>query len=382
MITPEEYERLYRKFPDGTCTAEERQQIFSYRDEVNISQFDNASRIQDQDRIENEIYTRLRPHLIQEKTRRLFPYKYIAAASIILIAIIGLLLNRQSNLFNTGKSAHFAKRDTLIRGGNKAILTLGDQKEIDLSAIEKGTILESSGVRISKTNGGKIIYTLSSANNLPPSVHTIRTPNGGEFEVVLPDGTQVWLNAASTLKFPSRFAGLKRQVELTGEAYFEVAKNRKMPFSVITKNTEVKVLGTHFNVMAYPEDQSTETTLLEGSVQLNSKQGTLLLKPGEQGRVNSQDDITNRKVNTEDIIAWKNGYFVFRKENIKSIMAKVARWYGAEIVYDGDLENVKLGGTVSRSENISELLSRLEMTGVINFKIEGKTIYVTKTKIQ
>jgi len=373
-MKPEDYNALYAKFLAGNCTQEEENILFSYAEKLDIQDFHNEQKIDRQQEIKGEIYSKINMGMIRKK--RLWPWKYAVAASILILVTIGLYTMNQPEA---------VKEPNLVQiraGGNRATLSLGNGKEIDLTKITNGTVYKTEGLNITKTDSGQIRYSVTASSNGPLAYHTIRTPLGGEYQLLLPDGTKVWLNAMSSLKFPSQFKGTKREVELVGEAYFEVSKNAEMPFSVSTKAVEVKVLGTHFNVMAYPEDPSTQTTLLEGSVTVSTPTRTVVLAPGELGTVlqGSANEIGIKKVNTEDQVAWKNGYFVFKKENIKTIMAKVARWYGVDVVYQGNVENIRLGGTVSRAENITDLLKKLELTGAVNFKIEGRKIYVVNAK--
>jgi ferric-dicitrate binding protein FerR (iron transport regulator) len=252
-----------------------------------------------------------------------------------------------------------------------------------------------------------------SRNNARGGLLTAATPRGGTYQITLPDGTKVWLNAASSLKFPASFGSLKtRSVELTGEGYFEVAKDKAHPFIVATAKQEVQVLGTHFNINAYNDEGSTKTTLLEGSVSVSSLplysssrgkrsderplghatsrdlsyrrddgggRDDVVLKPNQESVLTNNAQIRVTDVTAEDAVAWKNGDFVFRGEALESVMRKVARWYDVEVVYADDVpRDVVIGGYVSRSRNISVVLERMAKTGRIKFKIEGKKITVMK----
>ena len=199
-------------------------------------------------------------------------------------------------------------------------------------------------------------------------------PPGQQYEVVLPDGTHVWLNAASSIKFPTAFTGAVRKVELMGESYFEVAKNRVMPFIVSVNQTEIEVLGTHFNVMGYAEEGSTNTTLLEGSVKIRKGGSSKTIIPGQQARVTNNIQVA--EVNTDEVIAWKNGKFSFNDEDIHSIMNQIVRWYDLEVVYMPGVTNQKFGGEISRYKNVNEILKKLELTQTIHFKQEGRRIIV------
>ena len=212
--------------------------------------------------------------------------------------------------------------------------------------------------------------------------NTINTPRGGQYKINLPDGTKVWLNAASSLTYPSQFTAKERRVELSGEAYFEVASqvltnskgNSKIPFIVKTQNQEVEVIGTHFNVKAYNDDNDSETTLLEGKVKVVGYSNGVksneekILNVG-QSAIWNNGKIVIEAVNTEKAIAWKDGKFAFSGENIKDLMSNISRWYNVEVAYDGDVSEVNFEGSISRYETISEVLRKLELTGTVHFKI-------------
>ncbi|RQO70457.1 anti-sigma factor [Pedobacter sp. KBW06] len=269
----------------------------------------------------------------------------------------------------------------ILPGGNKAILTLSDGSEISLTDAENGALTKQSGIKITKTADGQLVYDASASGSPSEASNTITTPRGGQYQVNLPDGTKVWLNAASALKFPLTFTDQKsRTVELSGEAYFEVAKNKHQPFKVITavrpdqegREQIIEVLGTHFNVNAYPDEESIVTTLLEGSIRLNNR---LTLKPNQQS-IFAYDHFHVVPADTEEAVAWKNGYFMFANEDLRSIMRKISRWYNLEIVYQGKTTDNTFIGTVSRFKEVSEVLNILELTRTVHFKIEGRKIIV------
>jgi transmembrane sensor len=209
--------------------------------------------------------------------------------------------------------------------------------------------------------------------------NTIETPKGGQYRIDLPDGTMVWLNAGSSLRYPNRFAGQERKVALTGEAYFEVAKNKQMPFRVVSGKQVVEVLGTHFNINAYTDEASVKTTLLEGSVNvlLQETHQSELLNPGQQAVVKyNGSSIVVQPVKVEEAVAWKNGYFMFVDADLESIMRQLARWYDVEVAYEGNLGSLKFGGMVSRSKSIAQTLRILELTGNVRFKVAGRRVTV------
>jgi ferric-dicitrate binding protein FerR (iron transport regulator) len=205
--------------------------------------------------------------------------------------------------------------------------------------------------------------------------NTITTPRGGQYQVTLPDGTKVWLNAESSLRFPTAFTEKERAVELTGEAYFEVATNKNKPFLIKTGQSNTRVLGTSFNIMAYNDEGPVKTTLLEGAVKIAEGGRSALLQPGEQGIFNS-GSITTKTVNIRAVIAWKDGYYFFDRTPVQSVMRQIARWYNVDIVYKGAMPKDEIVGRIPRSAYVSDVLHIMELIG-IHFKIEGRTIIVT-----
>lgn len=304
------------------------------------------------------------------------PLKWVAAAAVLVVFSFTAYLS-----LNKKKEHVFAS--DVAPGKNKAILTLADGRKISLSDAANGDVIEQAGISVSKTANGQLVYHIEKiAGNLDDSkVNTISTPNGGEWEIRLPDGSIVWLNAASSLQYPLNIGSSKqRKVELTGEAYFEVAKDKAHPFIVKTSKQELEVLGTHFNINSYANENVTRTTLLEGSVRVADLNSTemLILKPGEQS-VLSDNGIEIKKVNTDEAVAWKNGYFMFDNEKQESILRKIARWYNVEIEYaDPEAKEVMYYGTVSRFEKISKVLRKFEQTGEVRFDIKGNKLIVYK----
>ena len=296
------------------------------------------------------------------------------AAAVFLCLITGIYFFHYKSQTENLRAVNSAK---IVPGSNKAVLTLANGKEMILDDSQTGVIGREGNSIINKSKDGKLIYTLSDKKEKAiAGFNTVTTPKGGVFEIILPDGSKVWLNAASSLKFPASFKGEERRVELKGEAYFEVTKNKKMPFRVIAGKAEIEVLGTHFNVMAYKDTKESEitTTLIEGSVKVIEGKKSILIKPGEQAKVNKSIDVS--KVNATEAVEWKNGNFNFSHESFESIMNKIARWYNVEIEYEGEVTKEEFVGTVPRSEDISEVLKRLELTGLVHFKIKERRIIV------
>lgn len=317
----------------------------------------------------------------QRKVKQNVLWKPIAAAaSILFVAALALFLYK---VIPSRIGEEVVKHASHIKpGGNKAYLTLGNGKRIILTDSENGTLLAQNGLKITKTHDGQLVYTITgdqkSAGN---EYNLIETPRGGQYQIILPDGTHVWLNTASSLKYPSVFKGKERKVELQGEAYFEVSRNTKMPFKVISSQQTVEVLGTHFNVNSYSEETESRTTLLEGSVRVEPNRSPgVMIRPGQQARLqrNGNDNINVIEADLEEVMAWKNNYFRFNNEKIESIMRKISRWYDVSVEFKGAVSEEEFNGTISRSKNISQVLEMLEETKGVHFKIEGRRIIVMK----
>jgi len=307
---------------------------------------------------------------------------FSVAAAVLVFAAAGLLFFRHRGVQNqAGKIAAYHIPAKIIPGSQQATLTISNGHIIALANAANGILANTGGSRVVKQRQGQIVYDAkeTSPANSGVAYNTLTTPRGGEYQVVLPDGTKVWLNAASSLTYPVQFNGNDRRVKLTGEAYFEVAKNKEKPFYVSMNDAQVRVLGTHFNISAYGDDDFTTTTLLEGSVQVSKNNSVSLLKPGQQAVIkHSSDDIAVSDANIEDAMAWKNGMFIFNDDNITGIMKKISRWYDVDVEYADDLSDQKFGGSYHRSKNINDLLQYLEMIGKIHFKIQGRRITVMK----
>ncbi|TZF82818.1 DUF4974 domain-containing protein [Pedobacter sp. BS3] len=300
------------------------------------------------------------------------------AAAVILFLTIGLgayiyQLTKPSQLASVVKKA---KSGDVAPGGNKARLELADGSVIILDQVKDGQVRENKHLKVVKQNGQLVFFTKPQSLSADTGYNRIVTPRGGQYQVVLPDGTRVWLNAASSLRFPNTFAGNERNVALSGEAYFEVTKNRLRPFKVQTNTTTIEVLGTHFNVMAYENESSVNTTLLEGSVKVGNGRDARIIVPGQQARVDN-NSIKLYNADTEEAVAWKNGLFQFNKTDLKTIMHQVERWYNVETDYKSDLASRRFTGLISRNTSLSKVLAMLELAGGIHFKVDGTKIMVS-----
>ncbi|RVU02389.1 FecR family protein [Mucilaginibacter limnophilus] len=319
--------------------------------------------------------TVLQPPVIKFYQRR---WLQVAAILLVILTAVIVVLNKNNTPANIAENII---QKPIVPGSNKAMLTLANGQTVVLDSASNGVIAGAGNNNVVKKNDGELVYQPgeNAANNRIPIYNILTTPKGGEYRVTLSDGTKVWLNAASSLSYPQEFTGNERKVKLTGEAYFEVAKNKSKPFYVMVNDVQVRVLGTHFNISGYTDDGRVTTTLIEGAVQVSKYKVVSSLMPGQKAVVNnSSADIVVSSADVSDAVAWKNGYFTFNEEDITGIMKKVSRWYDVEVVYEGAVSNEKFGGTFYRSKSINELLDYLRRIGNISFKISGRRIIVMK----
>ncbi|HMG09322.1 MAG TPA: FecR domain-containing protein [Mucilaginibacter sp.] len=330
----------------------------------------------------DKAWEKLQQRLDTKEVKKRFNYlpllKY--AAIVVLVSAASILLYRQYSK-QAKKTANQSIAHQQIRpGSNHAILVLGNGQKLTLTKYSNLSLKENDGTAVSNQND-----VLAYKNNKQQSAedqklvyNTIMVPRGGEYQLILSDGSKIWMNSASTLRYPVTFSGNERRVYLTGEAYFEVAKNARMPFVVKTDKTEVQVLGTHFNVKAYDDENSCKTTLLEGAVRVQSQTAVNVIKPGQQAIT---DDLGQQKV-TNDIsideeIAWKNGLFVFKNADIKGIMQQASRWYDFDVVYEGKIPEIQFSGQMSRKVDFYGFINILKYAG-LNFNVNGKKVIITK----
>jgi transmembrane sensor len=316
---------------------------------------------------------------IRPKSRRLWPSVAAAASIMIAVAAGTWYYTRHQDSVSVAQPGSMYVND-IAPGRNSATLTLSSGKKIVLSDSATGELAEETGVVVNKTSSGQLVYTLSRKNNNKAAgMNTLSTAKGETYQVILPDQSKVWLNALSSITYPGNFASLKeRRVKLTGEAYFEISKDKAHPFIVKTDKQEVTVLGTHFNVNAYTDEPETRTTLLEGSVHVAASASQyVLLKPGQQSALKGTL-LQTREVDAEKEVAWKNGGFRFDNEGIESVMRTLARWYDLDVQYEGKPTAEVFVGEVSRSKNISQVLKLLDRTGAVHFRVEGRKVTVTK----
>lgn len=396
------------KFAEGRTSVLEEEQFNAYLKTIDDDQYEELlctyyellGDVKQEEDIYGDILEQIKYKAKENGGLKAVAYKmwfrYAAAAIVTIVMGIGFYF------YNTADHKELNKRatDGFVTGQNKAVLTLANGEQIILNDASNGEIANQSGITITKSANGQLVYNIdpkvsAKSEHEKETYNTISTPKGGRYQINLPDGTKVWLNAYSSLTYPTHFSASGRKVTLIGEAYFEVAKfvstrpgdaHKRISFSVRTAQQEVEVLGTHFNVNAYPNETSTKTTLLEGSVKVvakdniqrnhvKSEQGEVL-QPGEQALLESGKIIV-KDVDIAEAVAWKDGYLLFQDEGIRSIMRKIERAYDVEVSYEGPVNDEPIGGqAISKSKTLTDILNILEQTEQFKFKVEGRRITV------
>jgi transmembrane sensor len=423
-------EYLLNRYANKTCTPEEKEELMQLLQESGNDEA--VQQLIDKMIIERPEIHRMPEHTAQAVLHAIFeadevpvvpietapvrriPFARIAAAAIILLLVtsVGWLWLMRSP--KTQVATVEATKNDVAPGGNKALLTLANGSTIVLDNAANGIVAQEGNATVVKLKNGQLMYTkaddksgTSSAAGLPLAYNTLSTPNGGEYKIVLPDGSTVWLNAASSITYPTVFDGKERKVQVTGEAYFEVAKvvtaegGKRVPFIVDIKNKttgdnqgRVEVLGTHFNINAYDDEKAVKTTLLEGKVKVvngewskvSGQMQAAILQPGQQASMRSGSEKSNtsnnnnvlvQQVDVNGVMAWKNGLFHFEHTDIKTVMRQLSRWYDVEVVYKSNRENTDpLFFEVKRNTNLSDVLKVLNLAGGAHFSIENKKIIV------
>ncbi len=379
---------IFRRFVDGKCTEEELSvllrhfELTQYSEELDelveaelAKEVDIQNLPPDLDEIVANNWTTLqnRNRLHQRKNTVVRSLKILLpiAGLVFLVSAIAIYFHLKTPPATTVAEIH-----DVLPGANRAFITLSDGQTIELSE-QKDAVVISSGT-IEYSDGNEIVQT----SDIQHAVLT--TPRAGQYQVRLPDGTLVLLNAESSLRYPLHFTGGTRHVELTGEAFFDVAQSvgengERIPFIVESAGQRVEVLGTRFNVAGYPDDEAVQTALVEGAVRVHAHglgQGHLLA-PGELAYVRN-GTVEVRQADLASITAWTNGDFVFNQEDLHSVMKKIARWYDVDIVYPDTQPDIRFSGAIARSRNLSAVLKMMEMTGEVTFEIEGRRVIIMR----
>ena len=381
---------LIEKYLDGTATDKERQEVLTWYHSIDHSRIEIPLEDSfEKKEVRDRIRYKLEQYIAQERPVRKIAWHRWAAAAVILLIGGGSYFWIHADFQGTRKpgiTLSSLKKD-VPPGGNRATLTLANGKKVILDNVHNGQLAIQGKSKVMKVDSGLLAYnsqlTAHNAQSTIVQYNTLTTPRGGQYRLNLPDGTKVWLNAASSITFPTAFTGNKREVEVTGETYFEVAENTAMPFVVKKGDVEVQVLGTHFNVNAYEDESALKVTLLAGKVKIisgNGRKQSSLINPDEQAQVNRNGSIMiNTAVDTSETVAWKNGKFKFDNTSLTELMRQLSRWYNVRIVYSGnvkeDANKYAFVGEIERDSNLSIVLKLLELGGV-HFAIKGRDLIV------
>jgi transmembrane sensor len=372
----QEANELLNKYREGKATKEEiilllnsiRDFELDFNDEFSLAELES---------IREEMRMHLPIHHIKP-IKRIWP-RIAAAASIVLCLSIGsyFLFQKQDHIKVAGR----VLVHDLEPGSNKAVLTIGNGQKIVLTGAHNGRLAVQGNMIVHKTSDGQVVYQADQnpGDGLSDVIYnTMSTPRGGKYDLVLSDGTKVWLDAASSITYPTTFSKDSREVSMTGQAYFEVAHYAAKPFRVTVNGQTVEVLGTHFNINAYEDELSTRTTLLEGRVKVSKGNESAILNPGQQSLITTAvpNRINVKEAHIEEATAWKDGHFHFEADNIQSVMRQMARWYDVDIEYNGAIPVRSFSGDIDRNSKASVALKILSISRV-HFKIDGKKIIVT-----
>ena len=377
---------LLKKYLSGDCTVSEINEVDQWFDSMDEVPEDLAGLSDDQRKlVEDKIFECILLNIETKGQQKIIslPKKSIpinvmlwAAASLVVVLGAVLAWRYSSQLQQQNQTAKLHQSIHIKPGGNRAVLTLDDGSSVVLTEAKIGALADQQNVSVVKTAEGELSYKMHTGSaSSKISFNKITTPLGGKYSVVLPDGSKAWLNAKSSLRFPTAFTGAERVVQMTGEVYFEVAKNPNQPFKVQSGETKISVLGTHFNVMAYGDEAEQKTTLIEGSIHLSSGKFSQLLKPGQQALVDPSGINVNNNCDLEAIMAWRNDLFIFKDMEIKEIARQLVRWYDIQVVFKGTPSKIAYTGTISKDVELPELLNMLQFTG-LKYELSGRVLTI------
>ena len=392
LATDGRIKELFQKYVDKTITEEEYAEFFVYirnpeTKDVVLAFLDDYNKKVQTDAFVHEVdwdsmLSNITGSTKIKQNKKLFFWKYAAAAILLLVGgtFVYSLFSKDEM-----KKTPLVYHNDVNPAQNIATLTLSDGAEIILDDKIVGKLAVQDNISIERDAAGQIVYRITDVGSSDDSfnqnqkLNTLATPAGGTFSVVLSDGSKVWLNASSSIEFPAAFTNDSRRVHIKGEAYFEIAKDARRPFYVVSRGAEVKVLGTHFNVKSYLDEYRSEVTLLEGSVKFTKNGRSQLLKPGKTITYKeNSSDADQQDANLEKVMAWRNQLFVFDDTNIDAIMTELKRWYGVSVNYEGEKPDISFTGVIPRNANVSKVLEALELTGDVMFGIEGNVITCEK----
>lgn len=374
----QQLKELLNKYQSGEATEQEIAFLESWY--LHHNEADKADLLSDELLEDAEaVWNKLHPQKKRFNITTSWPW-LATAACLLLFFYFGGHYMYTTNKKQDEPAMNQAK--AIVPGSNKAILTLANGKKIVLTDTTSGKFTKQGNTVISKTAGGQLVYTVESQKNNSATqlvYNTVSTPMGGQYWIVLSDGTRVFLNAGSSLRYPVAFAANERKVELKGEAYFEVVHNNAMPFRIVTGHQVTEDIGTKFNINAYDDEQVMKTTLVEGAVKVSTDNYHVVLKPGQQSQISNIDPLQAIKVikhaNIEEALAWKNGLFEFNNSDIRQVMNNTSRWYDFKVIYENEVPHLKISGRISRNVDFSGLIALLKFEGV-KFKIEGRNVTI------
>jgi ferric-dicitrate binding protein FerR (iron transport regulator) len=371
-LDTEKLKHLLKKYNNQTATPEEKKVVEDWYEKVN----GEAPVMTDADFLtrKESIFSQVKASIGQHNQKlghrvkfKILRTHFSKAAIFIAILLAGAYFYWPKSKTTSSLTTTTPVKRELKPGGDNATLQLADGSIITLNEAADGQIASQEGIKVTKTKSGELVYTFSNRTNQSPSQsNTVSTPKGGQYHLILVDKSEVWLNANSSITFPTAFSGKDRKVKITGEVYFEVAKDKSKPFIVNTNQSEIKVLGTHFNINAYNDEEAEATTLLEGAVKVKRNNEEVVLKPGQQANINHHSQRINLKEidNLDAVIAWKNGYFQFDRADLASVMRQISRWYDADVRYNGTFPVKEYTGKMPRKVEAAKLIEMLSFSGI------------------
>jgi transmembrane sensor len=392
-------EDLFQRYLDNECTPDEIRRLLKYFDareneellkslirrQANLIDDSSLISIESSESLLSASFIKIKEAIATDDNKRKSVPSYklrwfrmsAAAAVIFLISGTAFYFLHEKKEIIVVQNSHIRTIQDIPAGRNNAVLTLDNGATIVLDTAANGTLTHQGNIKVLKMNG-QLAYNKTGNMNVKPVYNTITTANGNQYQLILIDGSKVWLNAASSIRFPISFTGTERKVEITGEAYFEVTKNPNKPFRVDFKNKagekdEIEVLGTHFNVNTYGDEPDMKTTLLEGSVKIKAGNKIQMLTPGQQARLTSEGVELKKNVDIEQVMAWKNGYFLFDNTDIYTLMRQVSRWYNVDVKYEGKITEEGFSGKISRDVPLSKFIKVLELNDV-HVRTQGRKI--------
>ncbi len=367
MEQREKIKELFERYSKGQCTSEEQAKLHNWFNHYTQHEAHGMDDLYSSFQADSQLQTNNKKRIIP-MLRKILPY----AVAMLVIGLMTLFFVQYRSKNNEKNQSEIVlhKNNDVLPGGNRAKLTLADGTVIDLSTEENGIVVGADEIVYNGRSETIVNLNGGSTNQL-----ILSTPVGGTYQLTLSDGTQVWLNAGTTLRYPSLFAKNERLVEIEGEAYFSVSKDKNRPFRVLSRGQKVEVLGTEFNVSAYDNDNSVMTTLVSGAIRLNANGKELTLAPGDQSEYWGSDNLKKQKVDIQPFIAWKKGEFYFENTPLTDMLKQLSRWYDVEVIYERKVPNERFSGAMSRNVTLQTVLSLLKISE-INYRLEKNKLII------